>query len=410
MNRWNPTPVVLAVLLMVPASAAAPPASIHYVYDDLNRLSAVVDQQGTVAVYTYDAVGNILRIERFDAASEPGAVAISYFTPGSGRVGTAVQVFGRGLGATPDANTLSFGGVEAAISAAAPNRLVASVPAGAATGPLGVTTPLGSAVSTASFVVLGTLAVTPALTDVQVGLTRQFHVTENGGPTGSVRWSVNEVPGGATSIGTISTGGLYTAPTVVPVPPTVTITAIHQQEASVRASAQALILDAGPRFAAASTVSLAFAAPTVVDRGVTAAVSVQVAPPPGATLATAPAVSLAHPPAAPHAHATSAPVALAIEPVILALSPDTGSPASVLTLTITGAGLVGTPAITFLRDNAVDPTITVGDVEPSEDGASLTAEITIGPAALPGGRVIQVRAAGAVSAAVPTRGNVFIVQ
>ena len=33
-------------------------AVIHYLYDDLDRLVGVVDQQGNVATYTYDAEGN----------------------------------------------------------------------------------------------------------------------------------------------------------------------------------------------------------------------------------------------------------------------------------------------------------------------------------------------------------------
>jgi YD repeat-containing protein len=216
---------LLAVVLVaaLPGWASAQAAAIHYVYDDLNRLSAVVNQQGDVAVYSYDAVGNILRIERFDASGLPGAVGISYFAPAAGVVGTVVQVFGKGFSPTAGQNTLTFNGTPAVITSAAPNRLVVSVPAGATTGPLGVTTPLGSAASATAFVVIGTLAVAPGLTDVQVGLTRQFDATEDGAPTTNVNWSVNGVVGGDTSVGTISTTGLYTAPGVAPVPPTATV-------------------------------------------------------------------------------------------------------------------------------------------------------------------------------------------
>src|SRR5687767_1286711 len=58
--------LVVAVLLSSAGWALAQPPSIHYVYDALNRLTAVVDQQGQAATYTYDAVGNILRIDRLD--------------------------------------------------------------------------------------------------------------------------------------------------------------------------------------------------------------------------------------------------------------------------------------------------------------------------------------------------------
>ncbi len=36
----------------------------HYIYDDLGRLSQVIDGQGNVATYQYDAVGNLLSITR----------------------------------------------------------------------------------------------------------------------------------------------------------------------------------------------------------------------------------------------------------------------------------------------------------------------------------------------------------
>src|SRR5262245_13499492 len=44
---------------------AAQSGAIQYIYDDLNRLVGVVDQQGNAATYSYDATGNLLKIERF---------------------------------------------------------------------------------------------------------------------------------------------------------------------------------------------------------------------------------------------------------------------------------------------------------------------------------------------------------
>jgi prepilin-type processing-associated H-X9-DG protein len=152
---------ILACILLLPARLLAQPASVHYVYDDLNRLVAVVDQQGNAATYTYDAVGNILKIERFDATALPGVVAISMFTPAAGRVGTTVQVFGKGFAADIASNALFFDGHAATITAAAPNRLIARVPAGATSGPISIAAPQGSAVSSRTFQVLGAFAVTP---------------------------------------------------------------------------------------------------------------------------------------------------------------------------------------------------------------------------------------------------------
>src|SRR5690349_5906545 len=125
----------LTCVVLIPTRLLAEP-SVYYVYDELNRLIVVVDEHGSAATYTYDAVGNIVGIDRVETNTIPGAVAISTFTPIAGAVGTTVQVFGRGFGTTIAQNSLTFGGEPAAIVAAAPSRLVVTVPAGALTAPL----------------------------------------------------------------------------------------------------------------------------------------------------------------------------------------------------------------------------------------------------------------------------------
>ena len=374
-------------------AASAQPASIYYVYDDLNRLSAVVNQQGDVAVYTYDATGNITNIERFNATELPGPVGISYFTPSVGRAGTVVQIFGKGFSATPGQNSLAFNGTPAVITSAAPNRLVASVPTGATTGPLSVSAPLGSATSAATFRVLGgALAVVPAVTEAQVGLSRQFGATEGGTPTTNVRWSVNGVAGGDPSIGTISTSGLYTAPAFMPAPPTLTITATHQDDSTLTASAQVTVLATGPLYGATRSLSVAFGAPpAVVDKSITSAVSVQFA-------------------GSATAFANAAVVSVTVEPVVTGVTPGSATAGSSLTLTITGRGLAGTTAVTFLRNNVTDTTITVNQITPSGDGTSVAVDIAIAGGAPLGGRVVQVTANGRASSPAATAGNVFTVQ
>jgi outer membrane protein assembly factor BamB len=54
---------------------------------------------------------------------------------------------------------------------------------------------------------------------------QQFTATVTGTANMAVTWSVSDVAGGNATLGTISTSGLYTAPTVVPNPPTVTVRA-----------------------------------------------------------------------------------------------------------------------------------------------------------------------------------------
>src|SRR5437773_4816571 len=127
-----------AVILTLVTAAQG---EIFYVYDDLNRLVAVVDDQGNAATYTYDAVGNILRIDRFDAAQQPGPVRITLVTPAAGRVGTQVQIFGTGFSPTPTQNTVAFTGGTATVTESAPNRILTAVPSGAGTGTITVTAP-----------------------------------------------------------------------------------------------------------------------------------------------------------------------------------------------------------------------------------------------------------------------------
>ncbi|ULA64749.1 MAG: exported protein of unknown function [Nitrospira sp.] len=54
--------LVATTLLFSVAPALADQAT--YIYDDLGRLSQVIDGQGHVAIYSYDAVGNLLSIAR----------------------------------------------------------------------------------------------------------------------------------------------------------------------------------------------------------------------------------------------------------------------------------------------------------------------------------------------------------
>jgi hypothetical protein len=75
------------------------------------------------------------------------------------------------------------------------------------------------------------VSVTPPSATVQVNATKQFSATVNGAANPVVRWDVNGVTGGNSSVGFIdSISGLYTAPSVVPSPATVTV---HASDNSV---------------------------------------------------------------------------------------------------------------------------------------------------------------------------------
>ncbi|MCC6178995.1 MAG: RHS repeat protein, partial [Chloroflexi bacterium] len=87
---------------------------IVYIYDALGRLRSVVDPAGDAAVYVYDAVGNLLSIGR-QAATVTSVVELS---PGRAAPGATVSIEGSGFSSTPAANTVTFNGVMASVTAA----------------------------------------------------------------------------------------------------------------------------------------------------------------------------------------------------------------------------------------------------------------------------------------------------
>lgn len=81
-----------------------------------------------------------------------------------------------------------------------------------------------------------TVSVTPQTADVKAGATQQFSASVANGTPSTVRWQVNDVVGGNTSIGTIDTNGMYKAPATVPTA-TVTIKAISDADSTKSSSA-----------------------------------------------------------------------------------------------------------------------------------------------------------------------------
>lgn len=59
----------------------------QYAYDDLGRLTTVVDEAGNTAIYNYDAVGNLLGIDRFT----PGVSGIAIYTVARATARSAIK-------------------------------------------------------------------------------------------------------------------------------------------------------------------------------------------------------------------------------------------------------------------------------------------------------------------------------
>lgn len=143
-------PIILCLLVVC---AALVPAQIGggftYVYDELGRLVAVIDPAGETARYTYDAAGNLLSITRQSSS----LTSVLEFSPDAGAPGAQVTIYGTGFSTVAGENAVSFNGTAAAVNSATATRLVATVPAGATTGPVSLTTPAGSASSADPFTV-----------------------------------------------------------------------------------------------------------------------------------------------------------------------------------------------------------------------------------------------------------------
>jgi YD repeat-containing protein len=126
------------------------------VYDEAGRLVGVIDPSGDAAAYHYDSVGNLLGITRATSSQ----VSIIEITPDAGPIGQTVTIYGTGFSATPSSNSVSFNGTSASITSASTTSLVVSVPGGATTGTISITSPNGSANSADPFVVAADLAPT----------------------------------------------------------------------------------------------------------------------------------------------------------------------------------------------------------------------------------------------------------
>ncbi|MCC6140171.1 MAG: RHS repeat protein [Nitrospira sp.] len=139
---------LISALILEPC-AQSPAGDISYIYDNLGRLMAVIDPATDTAIYSYDAVGNLLGITRQNSAT----LAIFQFTPDKGPVGTTVTIYGTGFSATPASNTVKFNGTTTSVLTATTTVLTANVPAGATNGSISVTVAGVTATSASNFTV-----------------------------------------------------------------------------------------------------------------------------------------------------------------------------------------------------------------------------------------------------------------
>ena len=114
---------------------------------------------GPISVTT--AGGTATSATAFVVGSSAGLPESGGFKPLSGLPGTSVQITGTNLGT---ATAVAFNGTPAAFTVNGPSQLFATVPNGATTGKITVTTPAGTATSFNTFAVTGA---GPVITDLQ---------------------------------------------------------------------------------------------------------------------------------------------------------------------------------------------------------------------------------------------------
>ncbi len=112
-----------------------------------------------------------------------------------------------------------------------------------AVGSLAVLAGCGGGGSSSSSTSGVTITISPTSTSLVTSTSQQFTATVSTTTNTAVTWAVNSVVGGTSTIGFISTAGLYTAPNTVPAPATVTVTATSQADTTQVATASVTITE-----------------------------------------------------------------------------------------------------------------------------------------------------------------------
>lgn len=91
-----------------------------------------------------------------------------------------------------------------------------------------------------------TVTISPTAATIKTGRSEQFKATVHNAPVTTVTWKVNGIAGGNSSVGEVSSTGMYTAPDAAPSPAEVTLSAVSTADTTKSASAT-VTLDAKQR-------------------------------------------------------------------------------------------------------------------------------------------------------------------
>jgi hypothetical protein len=156
------------------------------------------------------------------SASVPTAGTQLFTASVTGTSNTAVTWTVSGAGCTDaPCGTIASSGLSAVYSAPP----VAPTPASVNVIAISVADPTKSASASVTVVPVVVVAVSPTNASVFTGMTQQFNASVTGTSNTAVVWSIAGAGCSGSACGTVNTGGLYTAPAVVPSPADVTVTA-----------------------------------------------------------------------------------------------------------------------------------------------------------------------------------------
>lgn len=353
--------------------------TVTYGYDANGRLISVTLPTGESVTYSYDPAGNITGIQRLTG---PGPQFFS-FTPLFGFVGDTVTFTGNNFGSI---TSISFNGTNATVFSGNLTQITATVPSGASTGQIIVTLSNGT-FTTAVFSVLA-IQVTPSIASVLPNQAQQFNaiVPSQLGNT-SVIWSVNGINGGNSTVGTISSTGLYIAPNITT---NQTFTVRATSVARPTAFAQATVNVRPDLFVARSAaVSINKG---LINKVFIAGLSVKK----GDVLASTFSID-----------ARASAVSVQNSLVISGISQTSFSRSSTTNITITGNNLEPTTALRFINvsTGTLDTSITATNIVVNPTGTSLTATITVSSTTSLGTKVIVATDNISLSSAGSSNGN-----
>ncbi len=185
----------------------------------------------------------IMQMVAFRAAgSGSGAPpSITSLSPTAGPVGGAVTISGTNFGSSQGTSTVTFNGTTAAVTAWNSGSITATVPSGAMTGNV-VVTVNGIQSNGVNFTMTSIyVTMNPKRAAVTLSQTQQFAATVSNDPQNKgVSWSVDGATGGNTTVGTISSAGLFTPGTQ---PGVHTVSATSNSDSSASASAIIAVTD-----------------------------------------------------------------------------------------------------------------------------------------------------------------------